>query len=195
MVLAKSRTRPPGFVRPISDMYQAAVFIHLASAIVWIGGSLFLALVLLPVLRKIAAQSAQGESNVRLPPGVLGSVARRFRLMSWLCIVLLVATGFHILPSRYGIGFNDFFTLGGHFVGTLQIKVALVAVVIWLSFMHDFLLGPYVNRLLEAVQSGAEPHRRMGLLRRTLIWVARVNVALMVAIVVVAVTMTRGVPV
>ena len=116
-------------------------------------------------------------------------------MMSWLCIVLLVATGFHILPSRYGIGFNDFFTLGGHFVGTLQIKVALVAVVIWLSFMHDFLLGPYVNRLLEAGQSGAEPHRRLGLLRRTLIWVARVNVALMVAIVVVAVTMTRGVPV
>lgn len=176
-------------------MYQAAVLLHLASAIVWIGGSLFLALVLLPVLRKIAAQSAQGESNVGLPPGVLGSVARRFRWMSWLCIVLLVATGFHILPSRYGIGFNDFFTLGGHFVGTLQIKVALVAVVIWLSFMHDFLLGPYVNRLLEAAQSGAEPHRRMGLLRRTLIWVARVNVALMVAIVVVAVTMTRGVPV
>ena len=176
-------------------MYQAAVFIHLASAIVWIGGSLFLALVLLPVLRKIAAQSAQGESNVGLPPGVLGSVARRFRWMSWLCIVLLVATGFHILPSRYGIGFNDFFTLGGHFVGTLQIKVALVAVVIWLSFMHDFLLGPYVNRLLEAVQSGAEPHRRLGLLRRTLIWMARVNVLLMVAIVVVAVTMTRGVPV
>ena len=195
MVLAKSRTRPPGFVRPISDMYQAAVFIHLASVIVWIGGSLFLALVLLPVLRKIAAQSAQGESNVGLPPGVLGSVARRFRWMSWLCIVLLVATGFHILPSRYGIGFNDFFTLGGHFVGTLQIKVALVAVVIWLSFMRDFLLGPCVNRLLEAVQSGAEPHRRLGLLRRTLIWVARVNVALLVAIVVVAVTMTRGVPV
>jgi uncharacterized membrane protein len=176
-------------------MYQAAVFIHLASAIVWIGGSLFLALVLLPVLRKIAAASAQGESNVGLPPGVLGSVARRFRLISWSCIVLLVATGFYILPSRYGIGFNDFFTLGGHFVGTLQIKVALVAVVIWLSFMHDFLLGPYVNRLLEAVQSGAEPHRRLGSLRRTLIWVARVNVALMVAIVVVAVTMTRGVPV
>jgi putative copper resistance protein D len=176
-------------------MYQAAVLLHLASAIVWIGGSLFLALVLLPVLRKIAAQSAQGESNVGLPPGVLGSVARRFRWMSWLCIVLLVATGFHILPSRYGIGFNDFFTLGGHFVGTLQIKVALVAMVIWLRFMQDFLLGPYVNRLLEAAQSGAEPHRRMGLLRRTLIWVARVNVALMVAIVVVAVTMTRGVPV
>ena len=133
-------------------MYQAAVFIHLASAIIWIGGSLFLALVLIPVLRRYAP--APGEPPV-LPPGLLANMARRFRWISWVCIVLLVATGLYILPTRYGIGFADFFSLGGHFVATLQVKVALVAVVIWLSAMHDFIIGPYTNRLIEAMQAGA----------------------------------------
>ena len=110
------------------DMYQAAVFIHLASAIIWIGGSLFLALVLIPVMRRYAP--APGQPPV-LPADMLGSMARRFRWISWVCIVLLVATGLYILPTRYGIGFGDFFSLGGHFVATLQVKVALVAVVIW----------------------------------------------------------------
>ncbi len=182
-------------------MYQAAVFIHLASAIIWIGGSLFLALVLIPVLRRFTPPPGRtpaptgGPPPSGPPPGMLAAVARRFRVISWVCIVLLVATGLYILPTRYGIGFGEFFSLGGHFVGTLQVKVVLVAIVIWLSFIHDFILGPYVNRLLEAVQSGGAPHPRLSLLRRTIIWVARINLALTVIIVIVAVTMTRGAPV
>ena len=165
-------------------MYQAAVFLHLASAIIWIGGSLFLALVLIPALRRFA-----------VPPGMLDAVARRFRVISWVCIILLVSTGLYILPTRYGIGFTEFFSVGGHFTATLQVKVALAAIVIWLSFIHDFIIGPYVNRLLQATQQGAEPHPRLPLLRKIVIWIARINLLLAVLIVVVAVTMTRGTPV
>ena len=173
-------------------MYQAAVFIHLGSAIVWIGGSLFLALVLIPVLRRYAP--APGQPPV-FPSDMLGTMARRFRVISWVCIVLLVATGLYILPTRYGIGFGDFFSLGGHFVATLQVKVALVAVVIWLSAMHDFIIGPYTNRLIEAMQAGAEPPGYLPALRRSVVWIARINVLLTILVVVVAVTMTRGAPV
>ena len=135
-------------------MYQAAVFIHLASAIIWVGGSLFLALVLIPVLRRFTPVPGQPSETPTAPPDMLGSVARRFRLISWICIVLLVATGLYILPTRYGIGFADFFSLGGHFVGTLQVKVALVAIVIWLSVSHDFIIGPLTSRLLEEMRAG-----------------------------------------
>jgi uncharacterized membrane protein len=173
-------------------MYQAAVFIHLASAMIWIGGSLFLALVLIPVMRRYAP--APGQPPV-LPVDMLGNMARRFRVISWVCIVLLVATGLYILPTRYGIGFADFFSLGGHFAATLQVKVALVAVVIWLSAMHDFIIGPYTNRLIEAMQAGAEAPGYLPLLRKTVVWIARINVLLTILIVAVAVTMTRGVPV
>ena len=175
-------------------MYQAAVFIHLASVIIWIGGSLFLALVLIPVLRRYAPAPAPGEPPA-LPADLLGSMARRFRWISWVCIVLLVATGLYILPTRYGIGFADFFTLGGHFVATLQVKVALVAVVIWLSAIHDFVIGPYTNRLIEAMQAGEEPPGYLPLLRRLVVWIARINVLLTILVVLVAVTMTRGAPV
>ena len=173
-------------------MYQAAVFIHLASAIIWVGGSLFLALVLIPVMRRFAP--APGEPPT-LPPDLLGLIARRFRLISWICIALLVATGLYILPTRYGIGFAEFFSLGGHFVANLQIKVGLVAIVIWLSVIHDFIIGPLTSRLLDEMRAGAEPPGYLPLLRRCVIWIARINVLLMILIVIVAVTMTRGTPV
>jgi len=176
-------------------MYQAAVFIHLASAIIWVGGSLFLALVLIPVLRRFTPVPGQPSDTPTVPPDMLGSVARRFRVISWICIVLLVATGLYILPTRYGIGFDDFFSLGGHFVGTLQVKVALVAIVIWLSVIHDFIIGPLTSRLLDEMRAGATPPGYLPLLRRCVIWIARVNVLLMILIVIVAVTMTRGAPV
>ena len=173
-------------------MYQAAVFIHLASAIVWIGGSLFLALVLIPVMRRFAPAPGQPPA---LPPDLLGMMARRFRVISWICIALLVATGLYILPTRYGIGFAEFFSRGGHFVAVLQVKVALVVVVIWLSAMHDFIIGPHANRLIEAMQAGAEPPGYLPALRRAVVWIARINVLLTILVVVVAVTMTRGAPV
>ncbi len=173
-------------------MYQAAVFIHLASAIIWIGGSLFLALALMPVMRRFAP--APGQPSV-LPPDLLGMVARRFRVISWICIALLVASGLYILPTRYGIGFAEFFSLGGHFVAVLQVKVALVVIVIWLSAVHDFIIGPYVSRLIEAMRAGAEPPGYLPALRRAVVWIARINVLLTILVVVVAVTMTRGAPV
>ena len=176
-------------------MYQAAVFIHLASAIIWIGGSLFLAMVLIPVLRRFAPAPGQLPANPPLPPDMLGTIARRFRWISWTCIILLVATGLYILPTRYGIGFSEFFSLGGHFVATLQVKVVLVAVVIWLSVIHDFVIGPLVSRLIDEMHSGGTTPGYLPLLRKCVVWIARVNVILMVLIVVIAVTMTRGTPV
>ena len=170
-------------------MYQAAVFIHLVSAIIWVGGALFLALVLIPVLRRFMPAPGQASDHPQLPPDLLGTVARRFRWVSWICIVLLVATGLFILP------FAEFFSLGGHFVANLQIKVALVAIVIWLSVIHDFVLGPLTSRLIDEMRAGAEPPGYLPLLRRCVVWIARVNVLLMILIVIVAVTMTRGAPV
>lgn len=176
-------------------MYQVAVFIHLASAIIWVGGSLFLALVLIPALRRFMPAAGQPPPDIALPPDLLGTIARRFRLISWICIVFLVATGLYILPTRYGIGFADFFSLGGHFVGTLQVKVGLVAIVIWLSVIHDFIIGPLTSRLLDEMRSGATPPGYLPFLRKCVIWIARINVLLMILIVIVAVTMTRGTPI
>ena len=182
-------------------MYQVAVFIHLTSAIIWLGGSLFLALALIPVMRRFAPPPGATPSPGETPPGsplpadLLAAVARRFRVISWVCIALLVATGLYILPTRYGIGFAEFFSVGGHFVGTLQLKVALVAVVIWLSAIHDFIIGPYVSRLIAEAQAGAPPAPRLPLLRKSVVWMARVNVFLTICIIAVAVIMTSGAPV
>ena len=80
-------------------------------------------------------------------------------------------------------------------MATLQVKVALVAIVIWLSVIHDFVLGPLTSRLIDEMRAGAEPPGYLPLLRRGVVWIARINVLLMILIVIVAVTMTRGTPV
>ena len=71
-------------------------------------------------------------------------------------------------------------------------KVALVAIVIWLSVIHDFIIGPLTNRLIDEMRAGADPPGYLPTLRRCVVWIARVNVLLMILIVVIAVTMTRG---
>ena len=58
-------------------LYHLSVFLHILSAIIWIGGMLFLALVVVPTTRG-------------LPPSeraaLFGAVGRRFRRVGWICI-------------------------------------------------------------------------------------------------------------
>ena len=64
-------------------MYQLAVYLHILSVIVWVGGALFLALVVITVNRRLHLSPPQ-------------SVAKRYRMVSWSAIGLLVATGLYV---------------------------------------------------------------------------------------------------
>ena len=77
-------------------------FLHTLSAIVWIGGMFYTNLVFIPNLSVILPEE-RGK--------LMNAVAKRFSIISWVCIILLVATGLHRTPgamlfetsSRYGI--------------------------------------------------------------------------------------------
>ena len=47
-------------------MYQAAVVVHVVSAVVWLGGMLFLMMVMLPVARKAMRSGSAGEGMTML---------------------------------------------------------------------------------------------------------------------------------
>jgi len=169
-------------------LYQLAVLIHLLSAVVYAGGMLFLVLVLVPVVRRGANSR---EEATRL----LGQVGRQFRPVGWVCLILLVASGAYLAADHWGIGVTEFFQRADWFARTLQIKTALVAVVLALSAFHDFVLGPRLTKLIEAsLQTGPLGLPEIRQNRRTVVWIARANLLLVLAIIVAAVMLTRGSP-
>ena len=166
----------------MSILYTASVVLHLTAVLIWIGGTLFIALVLFPVVR-------------RLQPPDLGSrivreVGLRFRLVGWACIGVILVTGLVNLLA-HGIPFGHLFTWAfwtTTFGRTLAVKLSLVVAVLLLSIFHDFVLGPRAARLAREGNPAARG------VRRAVNILARVNVILMVAIVAAAVVLVRGLP-
>ena len=72
-------------------MYQLGVLVHLLAAIVWVGGMLFLALVVVPATRRLPAVERASLFDL---------VGRRFRAVGWACVALLLATGLVNLSYR-----------------------------------------------------------------------------------------------
>lgn len=160
-------------------LYQVSVFIHILSAIVWIGGMLFLALVIVPATRG-------------LPPAeraaLFGAVGRRFRAVGWVCIGLLLVTG--VVNTTYrGVTWENVFTAdlwSSPFGRVLALKLLVVAVMLALSVYHDFVVGPRSVRVV----TGAEAQR----LRRLASVVGRAEAILALLVLTLAMMLVRGAP-
>ena len=129
-------------------------WVHVLSAIVWIGGMLFIALVLVPVARRL--------EDARLRSRLVQESGRRFRTVGWIALGLLVASGFLNLWLHPDLLQSPRF----HW------KAGLVVLAVILSVLHDFVLGP------RAGVPGADPSART---RAS--WVARVNMLVVLAVV------------
>lgn len=165
-------------------MYQLSVFVHILGAIVWIGGMLFLALVAVPALRPLP-----GPERGRL----LGRLGERFRLVGWVAIALLLATGVANSAFR-GVTWESVASgrlFESRFGQLLAIKLGLVIAMLILSLVHDFIIGPAGVRALEQPAAGAAEVAR---LRRQASWLARLNLLLGLVVVGLAVALVRGLP-
>ncbi|MBN4064510.1 CopD family protein [Dehalococcoides mccartyi] len=164
------------------------VVVHVFSAIMWIGGAIFLALVMVPVARGME------------PPAMgllfLRRAAMRFRGIAWVLLSLMVVSGAAALEGR-GIGF-DRFTEDGFWsteIGTvLLVKFVLVAILLVTSGVHDFILGPRLSDLMQAVPRGERPPASTISSRKRLIMLARLNLLNAIAIAVIGLMLVRGVP-
>lgn len=130
-------------------------WVHVMSAVTWLGGMLFIALVLVPVARRVQ------DPHVRAD--LISQTGKRFRAVGWIALGLLVATGLTILSRRPWLLRAPAF----------QLKAALVVIALGLSVLHDFVLGPRVGKL---------PPRETAA-RRRVSWIARLNMLIAAAIV------------
>ncbi len=104
--------------------YQVAVFLHVLAAAVWVGGHVLLAWAA-PALRR------------RGPEGALAfrTLGVRFRGLSWLAVVVLLATGVLFVLSGWQPG-----------QPVLRDKLGLVALAVALKAAHDFWAAPAAAR-------------------------------------------------
>lgn len=157
-------------------MLLAVAWIHVIAAVVWIGGMVFLSLILVPVLRS--------DGFTQDKRAVFQAVAHRFRLVVWGCILTLVTTGLLMLTIRFGASGTTF-----HVPTVLLVKLAAVALLISLTAAHDFWVGPRVGTL-----SRTPAHQRtrsQAFLIRLSPIMARVSLALGLVVVLLGLAVAR----
>lgn len=152
-------------------------WLHILAAVSWIGGMIFLSLVVVPVIRKppLAQQRA-----VLFP-----IVARRFRLVAWSAMLLLLVTG-PILAARRGISLINPTTWPSIFA----IKLILVGLLLGLTAAHDLALGPRVAEIMKRPEQ--ERSASDLLLLRWSPWVARSSLLLALAVLFSAASLARS---
>src|SRR3989304_763779 len=72
--------------------YYISVTLHLLAALLWLGGTFFLAAVGAPVLRKVEPPELRAE--------LFRKIGVQFRMVGWVSIIVLVITGFANLHYR-----------------------------------------------------------------------------------------------
>ncbi|MBI3029615.1 MAG: DUF4149 domain-containing protein [Candidatus Rokubacteria bacterium] len=129
-------------------------WVHVLAAVTWLGGMLFIALVLVPVTRRVQDPLLRGD--------LITQTGKRFRTVGWIALGLLVASGVVILLGRPWLLRAPAF----------QYKAGLVLLTLALSALHDFVLGPRAGRLPPSATA-----------RKRLTWIARLNVLIVLTIV------------
>lgn len=164
-------------------IYILSVCLHILAAMIWMGGMLFLVLVVVPWLR----------SGGRAQAGTfLHETGKRFRLVGWLCFAILTITGSFNLWVR-GVRLADFISaewISSAYGQIISLKLALFVMVLIVSFVHDFYIGPAATRAMASGPGSAESLK----LRRRASLLGRLNVLFSLVIVALAVMIVRGVP-
>lgn len=150
-----------------------ALWIHVLAAVVWVGGMLFMGIVVAPASRAVE------EPSVRT--ALMSAVGQRFKVVGWICIALLILTGIFNLMSRLA-------TASLSFHRALGVKLLLVLAMIALSAVHDFVLGPR----LVAQEKGGASAEAVAPLRRRVISLARLNALLGIIVVWLGLLLSRS---
>jgi len=162
-------------------LYWISVNLHVLSAMLWLGGMLFLGVVGAPALRSVEPATLRQQ--------LFHTLGVRFRAAGWAAIVVLVLTGFVNMHFRGLLQWSGVLS-DGEFWATsvgqsLAAKLILVTIMLTVSAVHDFILGPAAGR---AVAGSAEAI----LLRRRAAVLARANALAGVLLVLAATRLARG---
>ncbi|WP_138429204.1 DUF4149 domain-containing protein [Fodinibius saliphilus] len=163
-------------------MYYLSVYIHIISAIFWIGGMLFTAGVLVPVSRKPLLKNKKGA--------FFAVVGKKFSRISWALFLVLIITGITNLLTRGHTVSQlldpSFWT--NVFGGYLFIKLHIFALILIVSGIHDFYAGPKAVELMDSDPKNNKTQK----MRKLSSWLGRLNLVLGLTILYYAMRLLRG---
>jgi putative copper export protein len=164
-------------------LYLVSVWVHILAATAWVGGIFFLVLVVVPWLRR---------GKTADPGRFLLETGERFRTVGWVCFAIVLVTGTFNLWMR-GIRLGDFARaewLASPFGKAVLLKLGAFAVVLVVSAVHDFSLGPRATLAIRHDPQSAEA----AVLRRKASLLGRANGLLALLLVAAGVIIVRGWP-
>lgn len=156
----------------MSDWYIFSVFLHVVLASFWIGGMLFLPLVLLPSIKNHPDRTL-----------LLYKTGIRFRFVGWIALILLVISGITNLLTR-GVPLTVDFLLKSDYGELLLVKLILFTLMILLGAVHDFYIG---KKALEDHIERPDPS-----IRKLAQWTGRLNLLLALSIAFIGIALSRG---
>lgn len=159
------------------EVISAVLWLHVVAAIIWIGGMIFLSAVLVPVLRQYPGGMQRN--------GPFRMVALRFRRVVWTAILLLFATGWMLLQGRNLSLLNP-----NQWPAPFTSKLLFVVLLLAVTGLHDFVLGPYLLRSREG-SKGVEGPLTTALLHAAR-WVPRLALALSLVVLYLAIRLARS---
>ena len=154
-------------------------WIHITSAAIWVGGSLFIGVVFAPILKKM---SMPVEERIQL----MVQVGRRFNKLALPALFILIATGMyqaHLVLQKSDILYE---TSYGH---VLIIKIILVAALVILYAIHVRIIRKDVEDKIIAKEM---PQEQLQKLRKKIIILGEVTVVLSIIILFLASVLNAG---
>lgn len=168
----------------VRALYFLSIWLHLIAAAIWIGGTVFLATVLVPMIRRPEYRS--------MAPTILQWAGERFHRVGWASLLVLIVTGLFNLAYRQFPWADVGNPLGwtSPFGQILILKLVLVAMILALSVVHDAVIGPRATAAWRQDPTSERAQR----IRQQASWIGRINLLLSLIVVALGAMLVRGRP-
>ena len=164
----------------MSHVNALIMWAHLIAASIWVGGSIFIGIVLAPLLKTIS-DSIEGRLSIMI------RVGRKFNKIGVPSLIVLIATGIY---NSVGFIVNPSIILSTSYGVVLLIKIILVILLIITFAVHVRLIRTEVERKIESNQLSGEFLQK---LRSKIIMLGRLTVILSLAILLMAALLHSGI--
>ncbi|MBI1781466.1 MAG: CopD family protein [Sphingobacteriales bacterium] len=156
----------------MTTAYYISVWLHIICAAFWIGGMLFLPLILLPSIKNNPQRKQ-----------LLMATGLKFRFYGYIVLTLALFSGVLNIYTR-GLSFSWSFFTESDYGKLVSIKIILFTVMLLISMVHDMLAG---KKAME--QMGEQESARFKLVAR---WTGRVLLLIALVMAFIGVVISRG---
>ncbi len=160
-------------------LYKISVIIHIISFSLWFGGTLFIAGVIIPVLK---------QESIDIYGRIIEKTGKKFSLITWfLLFPAFVITGFLNAHVRTGT-FNPFVWNETQTGKLILFKLHLFFIILAVSAFHDFLAGPRATKIMREGGSAEEARKW----RKIAGWAGRINFIFGIFMILAGTSIVRG---